>query len=405
MDVLNKRNEDGMNERGRLNFGAVYIAHHSVSANPVLQLRRELEIAEHIDSLGYSEMWFGEHHSGGWEIDPAPEIMIAAAAERTSRLVFGTGMASVPYHHPFLLLERMLMLDNLTQGRLIFGVGPGSLAKDARMIGLDPLELRHHLEASLDTMVELLKYEGPVTRETEWFTLRDAQLQWRPYNERLRMSVAQAISPSGPRMAGKYGTGMLSVAAASPEGFASLKSAWDLAEERSTEFGTEISRKDWGIGCFLHVAETEKEAREQVKYGLREWVHYMNVASFFRIDQTMSDDETLDFLNTSGMAVIGTPDLLIERIKELQVQTGGFGTLHAFGHDWANHGNIKRSFEIIAEKVMPVFQDRFSARQAAYDETVREGSIGLGVKEWEAAGAKAQAEHDAEVAAKAAAAR
>lgn len=390
-----------MTEYGRLNFGAVYIAHHASTTSPTLQLRREIDIAEHIDALGYDEMWFGEHHSGGWEIVCAPEVMIAAAAERTSRLRFGTGMASVPYHHPFLLLERMLMVDNLTRGRVIFGVGPGSLAKDARMIGLDPMELRHNLEASLDTMMELLRYEGPVNRETDWFTLKDAQLQWRPYNETLPMAVAQALSPSGPRMAGKYGTGMLSVAAASPGGFEALQNAWALAQERAVEFGTRISRKNWGIAYFMHIAETEKEAREQVKFGLREWVRYMNVASFFRIDQSLSEDETIDFLNESGTAVIGTPDFLVAKIEELQAQTGGFGTLHAFGHEWANHVNTKRSFEIIAESVMPRFQNHLSARAASYAESIREAGVGLGVKEWEAAGAKAQAEHDAEMKAKA----
>jgi limonene 1,2-monooxygenase len=389
-----------MTNFGRLSFGAVYIAHHSPSTSASLQLQRELEIAEHIDALGYDEMWFGEHHSGGWEIVAAPEVMIAAAAQRTKHLRFGTGMASVPYHNPFLLLERMLMLDNLTRGRLILGVGPGSLAKDARMIGLDPLELRHMLEESMDTMFELLKYEGPVNRKNDWFTLNNAQLQWAPYNETLPMAVAQAMSPSGPRMAGKYGTGMLSVAAASPGGFAALQDAWALASERAEEFGQQISRKNWGIAYFMHIADTEKEARRQVKYGLKEWVRYMNVASFFRIDASLSEDETIDYLNESGTAVIGTPDTLIQKIEELQKQTGGFGTLHAFGHEWANHTDTKRSLEIIAERVMPRFQNHVAARNNAFAESVREAQQGLGVAEWEAAGAKARAEHEAEQQAK-----
>ena len=62
-------------------------------------------------------MWFGEHHSGGYELIGCPEIFIAAAAERTKHIKLGTGVVSLPYHHPWLVADRLVLLDHLTRGR------------------------------------------------------------------------------------------------------------------------------------------------------------------------------------------------------------------------------------------------------------------------------------------------
>ncbi|MFE5700980.1 LLM class flavin-dependent oxidoreductase [Rhodococcus koreensis] len=380
----------------RLDFGAIWLPIHVETHNPALQLEHELQLAEHMDRLGFDEVWFGEHHSGGWEIGGAPEMMIAAAAQRTKNLRFGTGVSSLPYHHPLMLLDRILMLDNMTRGRVMFGMGPGSLPRDARMMGIDILEARRMMEESLDAMVELLEYSGPVSRKTDWFTLAEAELQWRPYGDELDLRVAQAISPSGPRLAGRYGTGMLSVAAASPEGFAALQNAWSIVEERSARFGTQVSRKKWAIGAFIHIADTEAEARAEVRYGLQDWVRYMQVASFFRLDDTLSVDEQIDYLVDNGLAVIGTADMAIDKIEAFQQQTGGFGSLLLFGHDWANITNTRKSYEIFAQKVMPHFRGHLDARKQAWNRTLEETARGLGVSEWEAAAAKASKQHEDE---------
>ena len=88
-------------------------------------MRRDLELVELLDDLGYDEVWFGEHHCGGYETIASPELMIAAAAERTKRIRLGTGVNSLPYHHPFILADRIVQLDHLTMGRAMLGIGPG----------------------------------------------------------------------------------------------------------------------------------------------------------------------------------------------------------------------------------------------------------------------------------------
>ena len=81
-------------------------AFHPVDEDPTLCIQRDLELIEHLDRLGYDEAWIGEHHSAGYEIIPSPEVFIAAAAERTKRIMLGTGVVSLPYHIPLMTANR-----------------------------------------------------------------------------------------------------------------------------------------------------------------------------------------------------------------------------------------------------------------------------------------------------------
>src|ERR671926_407738 len=78
-----------------LRFGVFYAPFHPVGQDPTLALEYDLERVAELDRLGYDEAWFGEHHSGGYELIGSPEIFIAAAAERTKHIKLGTGGVSL----------------------------------------------------------------------------------------------------------------------------------------------------------------------------------------------------------------------------------------------------------------------------------------------------------------------
>src|SRR5688572_13108409 len=149
-----------------LRFGIFLAPFHPSGQNPTAALHRDVELIQHLDRLGYDEVWVGEHHSSGFEIIASPEVFIAHAAAVTQRIRFGTGVISVPYHNPYMIAERMVLLDHLTRGRVMLGVGPGSLPTDAVMIGLEPEQLRDRLEEGVDVIMQLLADEEPVTRKS-----------------------------------------------------------------------------------------------------------------------------------------------------------------------------------------------------------------------------------------------
>ena len=166
-----------------LRSGIFLAPFHNLTENPTLAIERDMELLQHLDRLNYHEAWIGEHHSGGFEIIASPEMFIAAAAERTRHIRLGTGVASLPYHNPFILADRMVQLDHMTRGRAMFGVGPGALVHDAQKIGINAANQRRMMNESLDVIMRLLRGES-VTQKTDWFDLVDAQLQLPCYTSR-----------------------------------------------------------------------------------------------------------------------------------------------------------------------------------------------------------------------------
>src|SRR6478735_8825701 len=177
----------------KLKFGTFLAPIHTPGQNPTLLLQRDLELVQLLEKLGYDEAWFGEHHSAGSEIYASPEIMIAAAGERTSRIKLGTGVTSVSYHNPLWAAERMVMLDHLTHGRAMFGLGPGSLPTDAAMLGLSQIDTRELLAENTDIIMRLLRGET-VSAKTRTHTLVDACIQMAPYSSPLSGVLVAAIA-------------------------------------------------------------------------------------------------------------------------------------------------------------------------------------------------------------------
>ncbi|MHB8439047.1 MAG: LLM class flavin-dependent oxidoreductase [Acidimicrobiales bacterium] len=341
-----------------LRFGIFLAPFHPVGQNPTLALERDIELVVRLDQLGFDEAWIGEHHSAGYEIIASPEVFISALSQRTKHIRLGTGVSSLPYHHPLILADRMVLLDHLTRGRVMFGVGPGALPSDAFMMGIDPMRQRDMMEESLEAILALLDGSELVTRETDWFTLRDARLQLRPFTHpRFEVAVAAQISPAGPRAAGRFGLSLLSIGATTAGGFDVLGSHWVTMEERSEEFGTTVDRRNWRLVGPMHIAETEEQARADVAFGLAKWVDYFErVAALPLAPATLDPDAMVDALMATGFAIIGTPEMAAAQIQRLVDQSAGFGTFLLMAHEWADREATLHSYELFAREVMPRFQ-------------------------------------------------
>ncbi len=176
-----------------MEFGAFLAPWHKVGTDANTAIHQDLQLVEHMDRLGFAEFWIGEHHSGGVEIVASPEMFLAAAAQRTARIKLGLGVVSLPYHNPYMVADRIVLLDHLSRGRAIFGAGPGQLADDAHMIGIDPVQNRRKMEEAFDVIHRLLAGET-VTEQTDWYTLKDAYLHVAPYSD-IQKAVTATVSP------------------------------------------------------------------------------------------------------------------------------------------------------------------------------------------------------------------
>jgi limonene 1,2-monooxygenase len=340
-----------------LRFGAFLAPHHPIGENPTLQIQSDLEFVEHLEHLGYDEFWCGEHHSTGWEVIASPELFLAAAAERTNRIMLGTGVVSLPYHHPFMVAQRMVQLDHQSRGRVIFGSGPGALPSDAHTLGVDPMVLRDRQDEAMGVIRRLFEEDERFSYECEWFTLRDAKLQLKPLQKNMEFAVASIVSPSGMTLAGKHETGVLSVGSLSKDGIRALPLQWSFAEESAAKHGKTVDRKNWRIVLSWHIAETRQKAREQARDGLMRHNNEYSVGTLAGGDGVIykTPDEAVDgaAFSDESTAVIGTPDDLVARIREMMELTGGFGCVIGFVHDWANREDTLRSWDMVARYVLP----------------------------------------------------
>jgi limonene 1,2-monooxygenase len=347
----------------RLRFGTFLAPFHPAGENPTSALQRDLRLVEHLDELGYDEAWIGEHHSAGSEIIASPEIFMAAAAERTERIKLGTGVTSLSYHNPLWVAERMILLDHLTRGRTMLGVGPGSLPTDSAMIGLNPTDTRELLEENLDIVVRLLRGEV-VNAETRTHKLIDARTHLRPYSD-FDVAVAAVASPTGPRLAGRHGLGLLSIGATlTQEGFDALAHHWNVMEERAAAYGTTVDREKWRLVGLMHIAETREQAYKDVEHGIEQWFRYFQkVAAFPQMAVEGGDvKQMIDFINEAGIGAIGTVEDATAQVQKLVDQSaGGFGAMLLLAHEWANPAATRRSYELIAQHVMPQFQGQAQA--------------------------------------------
>ncbi len=341
----------------KLRFGAFLAPHHPIGEHPTLQFKRDLDLVEQLDGLGLDEFWCGEHHSSGWETIASPEMFLAAAGQRSSQIKLGTGVVSLPYHHPFLVAQRIVQLDHMTGGRAMFGTGPGALASDAHTLGIDPMVQRDRQDEALGVIMRLLAGEERFSYSADWFELNDAALQLLPVQQDLPITTASMVSPSGMTLAGKYGIGVLSIGSMSTQGIQALPLQWSFAEEAAAKHGQVVDRSNWRLLLQFHLAETRDEARQQAKHGLHRWHNEYIHGTLQRTGTVAYDspDEAVDALAFSegSAAVIGTPHDLIELIEKMYDLTGGFGAVIGFVHDWANVENTKQSWDLLARYVVP----------------------------------------------------
>jgi limonene 1,2-monooxygenase len=340
-----------MREIRNVRTGVFLPPHHANDEDVSLCMQRDFELVEWVEELGYSEVWMGEHHSGGMQFYGSPEMFVAAAVERTKRIKIGAGVISVPYHNPFMVADRIMQLDHQTRGRAMFGFGPGMLVADAAMLGIDPSQQRDRLVEGVDVIMRLIRGEF-VTQESDWFTLRDAHLHLAPYSyPEPQFAIAASRTPVGTRLAGKYGFGVLT------HGAGDVAGNWKVVEEAAAEYGTPVSRDGLRVVVNFHLAESRAQALKEMEFGVEPWIEYLgalNPKAYAEVRAQCGNDVG-KFIDSRG-ALAGTPDDAVAFLDNLWDKTGGFGCLLLTGTNWMPFEATKRSYELMARYVLPKFK-------------------------------------------------
>jgi limonene 1,2-monooxygenase len=332
-----------------MDFGLFLQPFHHPSTDPTEALARDLELIVLLDELGYAEAWIGEHHSTGWENIASPEVFIATAAERTNRIRFGTGVLQAGLHHPLVALDRMILLDHLTKGKVSFGIGVGGgIPSDLTVFGLTPEEAGRRMQESLGVILQLLDGKEPVNARTDWFELNDAVLQMRPYTKPHMPFAVASTDPRNVALMGQLGGAVL--LGGVPEQVEQVFA--DLRRGASSE-GVEASREQIRLSYVMHIDEDHDKAAADFKNGAIRELYEFQVAINGRPEPEAGPDAWYE--EYLGRNIIGGVEHAIERTSQIQEASGGVGGIIFMSRDWAGTDAARRSWRLFAEEVAPKF--------------------------------------------------
>ena len=341
-----------------MKFSLFLMPCHHPNENPSLAFHRDIELIQLGDKLGFDDAFIGEHHSGGWETIPAPEMALSMAAANAHRINLGTSVFSAPFHHPFYLAERMCFLDHLTRGRAILGVGPCSLVTDKMLFNVAESELYPKLHEAVDIIVKLLESDDPVTHQGEFWQFDDLRIQLRSFQKpRLPLAMPSAATPANLELIGRHNMIWMS-----PTGKNRKDAAknWEFVKKGAASAGREADRDNWRIATYMHICDSREQAWSEVRQGMMREAEYFSMIGLRGHYETYPGQPFEEFTPESCADirdwVIGTPDDAINWIEEKIKYTGGFGGVMLHCHEWTNFDKIRNSMEMFARYVIPHFQ-------------------------------------------------
>ncbi len=239
--------------------------HHPRLARTVPQLygqvMRQCELAE---SLGYDTFFCAEHHFHEYGVVPDPAVMLSALAQRTQRIRLGTAISILTFHDPRRIAETYSMLDMMSGGRLVFGVGSGYLAHEFVGYGVEPKEKRDRFNEALDVVQRLmagetLAYKGAYSASDK------VVLNVLPHEGRIPPIYVAILAREGAFHVGKQGNRIFTVPYASCKDFADIGAM--LAEYRRGrgEVGLAADDDDHVFTLHTYVAASDTAARAEAR--------------------------------------------------------------------------------------------------------------------------------------------
>lgn len=352
-----------------MHFGLFAMPEHPPSENWTLSYDRDVAEIVHAEWLGFEEYWIGEHHTGGFENVPMPELLIAKVSALTSRIRLGTGVVNLPYQDPFLVAERLAFLDHLTHGRLEYGFGGGGLPTDKALFAMPKEEAAPRTNEALEIIWELLTAEGPVSYDGTYWQYEDRRLQVPPYQEVPPFAIAGLTGTHNYAKCGERGWKPLSVyftpiAIPNDTGAPDLIAHADAIVGAAEKAGRDPreARDSWRITREVYVSDSRDQALRDIREGVARSYEYLiglGLGALMKKDAEMPDAElTFEWMVEEIPWIIGSPEDCVRQVRELDESVGGFGTLLINSRDWVTTDRWNRSLELFARYVTPQFTRR-----------------------------------------------
>ena len=319
---------------------------------PLHQLFEDrLELVEMYDRAGFYGYHVAEHHATPLGMAPAPGVWLAAIAARTKRLRFGPLVYLLPLYHPIKLLEEICMLDQMSSGRMMLGVGRGISPIELGYYGLDPEQTPAMYQEALEVLLRGMTHKT-LTFEGKYYQYRDVPMEIEPFQQ-----------PTPPLWVGLGRVDAVPWAAerkiniVSNMQAAGVKAMTDRYREEWAKLGNDPAEIPlMGVGRHVVVAETEQEALAIARRGYARWreslmllwiKHDMNLPHM-----NIAFPKTFDEAAAQNRGAAGTPEQVREKLQR-DIDDGGLNyllTRFAFGD--LTQDEAKNSIDLFTSRAM-----------------------------------------------------
>lgn len=355
-----------------MQLGLFMMPMHDPSRNYLTVLRQDQDAIILADSLGFSEVWCGEHLTSTAEPIASSLTFFASLINVAKNITFASGVINLPQQHPAQIASHVAMFDQLCQGRYIMGIGPGGLISDFEMLGLNEPKLRPEMMLeSIDTILTLWKGGPGYKIDNKFWPIHTQKAIYpklgigqvpRPYqlpNPPIAVSIVSPNSRTA-KLAGEKGWIPISANFIQTR---YIKSHWDSYAEGCAEHGREAESSIWRIARSILVTDTESEADDYLadpSGGLRFYYRYFittykarGVLHLLKPDLKMADEDLTEEKVARSMVTHGNVKNVLDQLVALTDSWGPFGTLVSVGHDWDKPIMWRRSMHLLATEVLP----------------------------------------------------
>jgi len=296
------------------------------------QLMRQCELAER---LGYDTFFCAEHHFHEYGVVPDPAVMLSALAQRTQTIRLGTAISILTFHDPRRIAESYAMLDLMSGGRLVFGVGSGYLAHEFAGYGVDPKEKRERFNERLDVVKRLLGGE----------TVGKAVLNVRPHEGRVPPIYVAVLARDAAFHVGRQGNRIFTVPYASCKDFEDIGTMLADYRRGRREAGLAADDDDHVFTLHTYVARSDDEARSQCKAAYDLYVD----------TRLYAKKHVYEDILANGICLFGSVATVARKMRRLhEMGIRHVATMHNFGA--LDPALVERSMTLFAREVMPALK-------------------------------------------------
>ena len=310
------------------------------------QVLQSCELAER---LGFDTFFCAEHHFHEYGVVPDPAVILSALAQRTKRIRLGTAISILTFHDPRRIAETYSMVDMMSGGRLMFGVGSGYLAHEFIGFGKEGKEKRDRFNENLDIVKRLMAGET-LSYKGQFSASEKVVLNVVPHEGRVPPIYVAVLAREAAYHVGKQKNRIFTVPYASCKDFKDIGTMLDEYRKGRAEAGMPRDDDDHVFTLHTYVAKTDQEAREQAK----------DAYDLYVDTRLYAKKHVYEDIIANGICLFGSVDTVAEKMCQLhEMGIRHVATMHNFGA--LDPKLVERSMRLFAKEVMPRVESRVGA--------------------------------------------